>query len=152
VKEFFKRGLLGFPIGIAIGQVFTIVISLIIGNGHYLMITPEFLNYVGSEIGAVILQTILCGFIGFMFSGSSIIWEKSEWSIAKQTATYFIITSLTMLPIAYLANWMEHSFKGFIEFMLVFVIIFLALWLVQYIFWRKRIEEINSKVKNFSDN
>lgn len=152
MKEFFKRGLVGFPIGIAIGQIFTIIVSLMIGEGDYIMITPEFLNYVGSEIGAVTFQTLLCGFIGFMFAGSSIIWEKSEWSIARQTATYFSITALTMLPIAYLANWMEHSLAGFLEFLLVFVIIFLLLWLIQYIFWRKRIEEINSKVKNFSDN
>ncbi len=40
-KKIFLRGLLGFPIGITIGYLITIFISLIWGQNHY---SPAFLN------------------------------------------------------------------------------------------------------------
>ncbi len=49
---------------------------------------------VGSEINAVILQTVLSGMIGTVFSASSVIWEIEYWSITKQTTIYFFITSV----------------------------------------------------------
>lgn len=148
-KKFLSRGLFGFPIGIAIGQIMLIIVSLTMGKGHFLAVTPELLELAGSEIRAVILQTVLCGIIGFIFAGSSIIWELSSWSILRQSATYFLITALTMLPIAYFANWMEHSMRGVLSFLLVFLIIFLIVWLVNYIMWKNKITKMNDKVKHF---
>lgn len=148
-KKFLLRGLLGFPIGIAIGQFMLIIVSVMMGRGHFLAVTPELLSYAGSEIEAVILQTILCGVIGFIFAGSSIIWDKNSWSILRQSATYFLITALTMLPIAYFANWMEHSIRGMLSFLLVFLIIFIIVWLVNYVMWKNKITKLNDKVKHF---
>lgn len=82
------RGLLGFPLGIAIGYVITIIISLIWAHGYYSPVIPDLIDYVGSEIYAVILQTFLCGVMGSGFAMASMIWEHEEWSIAKQTGLY----------------------------------------------------------------
>ena len=57
-KQMILRGLLGFPLGIAIGYVITIIISLIWAHGYYSPVIPDLIDYVGSEIYAVILQNI----------------------------------------------------------------------------------------------
>ena len=108
-KKLFLRGALGFPIGIAIGYVITICISLRWAGGYYPPCVPELAEALGSEIGAVALQALLCGLLGVGFAASSVIWEMESWSIARQTGVYFFIISLIMLPIAYVAYWMEHS-------------------------------------------
>ena len=63
-KKLFLRGALGFPIGIAIGYVITICISLMWAGGYYSPCAPELAEALGNEISAVILQALLCGLLG----------------------------------------------------------------------------------------
>lgn len=102
-KKIIKRSLLGFPLGITIGYLITILISLGLANGYYSPCVPELISLMGNEINAVVLQTILCGILGVGFAASSVIWEIDNWSIVKQTGIYFSIISVIMLPIAYFA-------------------------------------------------
>ena len=112
-KKVFLRGLIGFPVGISIGYIITILISLIWGKGYYSPCVPELAVIMGSEIKAVMLQAFLCGLLGIGFGSASVIWEIEEWGLVKQTGIYFLIISLVMLPVAYFTYWMEHSIKGF---------------------------------------
>lgn len=146
-KKICLRGLIGFPLGIAIGYIITIISSLIWGQGYYSPCVPIFIEIVGSEIGAVIVQAILTGIIGLSFAASSTIWEMDQWSLTKQTAIYFIITVMTMFPIAYLTGWMDHSLVGFIIYFGVFVLIFIIIWFIQYMIYKKQIQAINEKIK-----
>lgn len=146
-KQALLRGLLGFPIGIAIGYVVTILISLAIGNGYYFPCVPALTEQLGNELLAVILQTVLCGLLGSAFAAASIIWELEHWSIAKQTGLYFLSTGFVMLPIAYVTNWMEHSFLGFLHYFGIFFAIFLINWIIQYFVWKIKIQKMNEKLK-----
>ena len=147
LKKTILRGLLGFPLGIAMGYVITILISLVAGDGNYYPVAPELIDQFGSEISAVVIQTILCGILGTSFSASSVIWEMERWSLAKQTGIHFFITSIVMLPIAYFAHWIERTLLGFVLYYAVFVVIFVVVWLTQYAIWRNKIKDINRKVK-----
>ena len=73
-KQIIKRGLVGFPVGIAIGFVITLMISAFIGDGYYYPVTPELIGSTGNELNAVILQTVLCGIMGSGFAMASVIW------------------------------------------------------------------------------
>ena len=44
-KKMIQRGLLGFPLGIAIGFVITVIISMCIGDGSFYPVTPEPVSY-----------------------------------------------------------------------------------------------------------
>ena len=74
-KKIIKRSLLGFPLGITLGCLITILISLGWANGYYSPCVPELIEIMGNEINAVILQTILCGILGTGFAAGSVIWE-----------------------------------------------------------------------------
>lgn len=150
-KKIVIRSLLGFPIGIAIGYVITVLISLGFANGHYLACMPELAAVMGNEINAVILQTVLCGILGTGFAASSIIWEIDHWNIVKQTGIYFLIISLIMLPIAYFTHWMEHSPMGFFIYFGIFVLIFAIVWIVQFIVAKHNVKKLNKKLSRTAD-
>lgn len=146
-KKVLLRGVLGFPLGISIGYVITILISIGEGQGGYSPCVPEFIDCMGSEIYAVIVQAALCGLLGVAFGSSSLIWEIDSWSIVKQTGVYFAITSIVMLPFAYIMFWMDHSVKGFISYFGIFVAIFIFMWLIQYLIGKYTVAKMNSKLK-----
>lgn len=142
-KKILARGALGFPLGIAIGYIITILISLIFANGYYSPCAPELISVTGSEINAVVLQTFLCGLLGTGFAASSVIWEIEHWSIAKQTGIYFLTISLIMLPIAYLNYWMEHTVTGLFGYLGIFVLIFVLIWAVRFFAVRHNVKRLN---------
>ena len=145
-KQIIKRGLFGFPVGIAIGFVITIIISVCVRDGNFYPVTPELIETMGNEVNAVILQTVLCGIMGTGFAMASVIWELESWSLAKQSGIYFLIACIIMLPIAYIANWMEHSIGGLLSYVGIFVAIFFAVWFAQYLIWKGKIKKINELI------
>lgn len=93
------------------------------------------------------MQTALSAVLGAGFAGSSIIWEMDEWSLLKQTSIYFGIVSVLMMTIAYICEWMEHSVKGILGYFGIFVAIFIAVWIVQYLIWKVRVSKIKEKIQ-----
>lgn len=152
IKKIIARAALGLPIGISIGCIITLVLSLLISDGYYHPCVPEFIAVMENELNAVILQTVLCGLLGAGFSASSVIWSIEHWSIAKQTGIYFAVISLIMLPIAYLTYWMEHSLIGFISYFGIFILIFAFIWIVEFIIIKHNIKKMNENLHNSKEN
>ena len=150
-KKIILRGLFGLPAGIAIGFVITLLISICIGDGSFYPVTPELIKTTGNELNAVVLQTILCAILGVGFAMASVIWEIDSWSLAKQSGVYFLIISVVMLPIAYFANWMKHSITGVLSYVGIFVMIFAAVWISQYLLWKRRIKKMNARIHGEDD-
>lgn len=146
-KQLISRGLLGFPLGISLGYIITIMVSAFFGKGYYSAVMTELVTMMGNEINAVILQTLLCGILGTGFAMASLIWEIDSWSLAKQSGVYFAIACALMLPIAYITNWMKHTLVGILSYIGIFVLIFIIVWLSQYFALKSRITRINREVK-----
>lgn len=150
-NQMIKRGLIGFPVGIAIGFVITLIISACIRDGSYYPVTPELIGSMGNELNAVILQTVLCGIMGSGFAMASVIWELDSWSLARQSGIYFLIACIIMFPIAYIANWMKHSIAGVLSYVCIFIVIFVVVWISQYLSWKRRIKKMNDCFKKGKD-
>lgn len=146
-KTLICRGLLGFPLGIALGYVITIIISLCVHDGNFYPVTQELIEAIGNEINAVLLQTLLCGIVGTGFAMSSVIWQMDSWSLFKQSGIYFAIICAFMLPISYILNWMEHSLIGIVSYIGIFFVIFVIVWIVQYGAWKARIRRMNDVLR-----
>ena len=150
-KKAFLRGLLGFPLGIAIGHVISVLGSLFWGGGDFAPCEPGLVQAMGNEINAVLLQTLLCGVVGSGFAAGSVIWEIESWSIVKQTGVYFLISGLCVLPAAYFLGWMEHSLLGFLAYFGIFLFYFAVIWLIQYFAWKYTLKKMNAKLQKFSE-
>ena len=57
-RKIIKRGFLGFPLGIAIGYVITVIISVCVGDGSFYPVTAELIDTMGNELNAVVFQTV----------------------------------------------------------------------------------------------
>ncbi len=145
-KEILKRSVLSALGGLFITQLVGVIVSLCIADGNYYPVVPSLTESIGSEIGAVIFQTVCSLLYGAVFGGMSIIWELDNWSILKQTVVHFLVVSFVSFPIAYVTEWMEHSIVGGITYFAVFAVIYAFIWFSQYISVRKRINEVNKKL------
>lgn len=147
-KKIVVRCLIGAPIGLAISTLITIVISLIIGDGCFYPVVPELTADCGTEIMAVLLQSICSLLYGAAWGGASIIWEMDNWSVLRQTATHLVICSLATFPLAYFMYWVEHSIGGFLRYSAIFFAIYFFIWISQYMAIKKQVRQLNSKVGN----
>ena len=147
-KKIIERTVVGFVIGIAIGQVISVLISLISGKGEFLVCAPAFTELIGNEAAAAAIQTLLCGVMGMGCAAASLIWESEKLNIATQTGICFGIYAVTLLPIAYFTNWMEHSVLGVLGYIGIFVASFVVVWLNQYLLLKRRIKAINAKMQH----
>ena len=64
------------------------------------------------------------GLVGMVYAAGSVVWEVDRWSLAGQTAAYFLITLGSVLPVAYAAYWMERSVAGVLSYVAIFCAIF----------------------------
>lgn len=147
-KELLFRLFIGFLGGVVLSYFITIAISLIIGDGNFYPCVPGLTERFGNEVTAVVIQTVLSAILGAGFAGCSLIWEKDEWSLLKQTGIYFLIASVLMMTVAYVCEWMEHSVKGVLSYFGIFLGIFIVVWLVRYMIWKVRISKIKEGLQN----
>ena len=145
-KELMKRCLMGGPIGLTACVGITIVISLIVGDGNYYPVVPELTGICGSEMNAVLVQTIVGILYGAMFGGTSLIWDMENWSLLKQTITHLLVVSITTFPVAYFMHWMEHSILGALSYMGTFLAAYGIIWVSIYLSIRRKLNKINAKV------
>ena len=146
-KKVLLRCLLGAPVGLAIGAIVTIIISLTVGDGVYYPVVPKLITDCGNEMNAVLLQAVCSLIYGAAWGGASVIWEKENWSILRQTVTHLIVCSISTFPIAYFMYWMKHSVSGILLYFSIFFAIYLIIWLSQYTTMKKRIKQMNEKVE-----
>ncbi|HIZ94845.1 DUF3021 domain-containing protein [Flavonifractor sp. An112] len=143
-KELLLRGLLGIPLGIAIGHLITVFSSLFWGTGAFYPCMPAFAAQVGSEAQAVLLQTALCGLVGFGFAAGSVLWELERWSLARQTAVYFLLGAALLIPTAYVCHWMERSAAGILAYLVIFTVIFFLIWIIRYLLALRSVKKLNA--------
>ena len=146
LKKAFLRGLIGFPIGVTIGDVISFLASTAYGQGKYAAVVPAMAAECGSEMTAVWVQFLLCGLMGAVFAAMSVVWEHEKMNLAAKSAINFVISVCTMIPISYVCHWMEHSLVGALQYVGIFAGIYLSIWATMYCVYRSHINQINRKV------
>ena len=68
-------------------------------------------------------------------------------NLAAQSAINFAISVCTMLPIAYICYWMEHSITGVLQYMGIFACIYGGIWAGMYGGYRANLNQINRKIQ-----
>ena len=148
-KKILRRCLAGMPVGVMISVVITIIISLAIGDGKYSMVHPDLVTDCGTEIAAVIIQTLCSMLYGAAFAGASVVWD-TDWSLTKMTAVHLLICSAATFPIAFLLRWMDHTAGGVLKYFGQFLAIYAAIWIIQYVRMKRNVSALNKKVKQLS--
>ncbi len=146
-KKLFERGFLGIFIGLAIEQFLTILYSLASGKGDYFAVIPEFAEAMGSELNAVILQTVLFAVYGIVIGMAGVILGNEKWSIAKQTAIYVAIFGAAWFPVAFVCRWIPHSISGIFAALCSLVAVYILIWAMLHITWKIEIRKMNERIQ-----
>lgn len=145
-KKIILRSLSGAPIGLAISTIITIIISVIINDGNFYPVVPSLADDFGSQLNAVLVQSLCSLLYGAAWSGASVIWELDSWSLLKQTAIHLIICSSATFPIAYFMHWMPKNLIGIFIYFGIFLAIYFGIWLSQYFSIKARLKELNGSI------
>ncbi|SFI39997.1 MULTISPECIES: DUF3021 domain-containing protein [unclassified Bacillus (in: firmicutes)] len=147
MKNLINRVFGGFVIGVIIGQVVQILISLKLGHGEYISVVDHFRSFFVSEMTAVIVQIMLTGIIGVTFATSSLVFEIAKWSLLKQYIVHFCITALVWVPIVTLL-WMPKTFTSTMIFFISFLGTYVVTWVIQYMISKNDIKRINAAIQS----
>ena len=143
LKKFVKRAILGFMIGIFIGQTILIIESLMVGDGNFYAVSAYLVEHTKTRIAAVIVQYFITGIIGMTFASTTIIFELDKWSLLAQTALHFIITSIVMFFSSFFCGWFPHNAVSTIIWFGVFIVTYIIIWISFMLYYRKKTKEIN---------
>ena len=143
LKKAVLRGLLGMPLGVFISTTIGLIYSLVYGE---LMVIPPVDGAI-TPLKAYAIQYIVSMVIGFVFAFGSAIFEVDRWSIAKQTVMHFLLTSLVFLPCSIMARWVDFNFISVLVYFIIFIIIYIAIWFIQYFSWKNKIIKLNRKLQ-----
>ena len=141
-----QRTLLGFPLGIAIGTVIAIIVSLTLADGLYYPVTPGLLEKTSSELAAVILQTVICGLFGALWSGTSVIFQIDSWSLTRQTLTHLAIAMPSTLIVALVSAWVPMSVVAVLAYMGTWVLVYAVIWMAVSFYWHSQVRKLNSRL------
>ena len=143
LKKAVLRGLLGMPLGVFISTTIGLIYSLVYGE---LMVIPPVDGAI-TPLKAYAIQYIVSMVIGFVFAFGSAIFEVDRWSIAKQTVMHFLLTSIVFLPCSIMARWVDFNFISVLVYFIIFIIIYIAIWFIQYFSWKNKIIKLNRKLQ-----
>ena len=140
--EDLKNLLKSFLIGVGIGSIIEIFISLAIGK--ITLGVPEFLNGQDSLLKARIIEIILYGGFGIVsFIGSKIIKEDH---LLKASLLHFTILAIYFIIVGFYLKWLPNI-QSAISSLIFFVITYLIIWALIYFSTKSEIEKLNKKFK-----
>lgn len=137
--------------GVTIGTIISLIMSACFGQGTYFPLNPhstmgqyyiQHLDYV-KIMG---LSVLIWAMIGILFQAADTIFKK-DWSLVKMTMTHFLITGVGFTFLAILAGWFPINWLWLFIFELIFILIYMLIFWVNYRAMRKQIGLINQRLK-----
>lgn len=145
-KNLLKRTAIGIPAGIAVTTVISVIISIIIGDGNYYPTAPELVSAAGSELNAVLIQTVGAALYGAMFGCASVIWDVESWSLLRMTVTHLTVVSIATFPAAWILRWMPHSLPGGLGYFAIFFAFYAVIWFCIYLATKHQVKKMNERL------
>ena len=150
-KKILSCTLLGIPVGLALWVAFTVLGSYLRGAGEYNVAAYYLIRVYGNELNAVAAQCVGAMLIGVLWTNAALIWREMDWSLLKQTVVHFFACTVPSLLIAYAMQFMPRSLDGLVQYLTLFGGIYVLNWIVQYLGMRRRVRQINEKLKNMEN-
>lgn len=119
-------GLAGFVIGAAI------VICLVLLESQPLQ--------------GAITHIVIGGIYGAVAMGSSVVYGIEKWSIARATATHFLLVFALYFLLVISMGWFSLSDPVFWIVVGTMVAVYILIWLIQYLSYRRQIREMNDEL------
>lgn len=151
-NNFFSKLISAFCLGISCSIFISILYSFLENTGNYYPVPPLLIKNFGNELNAMLIQTLTSGFYGIFWFIIGNIYRKRSLSLLKATILHFIMGLLISIPIALLLNWTNMKLSSLLGFILIFTIIYALIWTFNYLFNKRKIKQLNDKLKKFNED
>ena len=141
-KKALARGAVSYCVSTTIG-VLTALVTLL--NGAETVCVPTFVERMGSESAALLLQPLLIGLIGFAFGAGSALFQIERWSLLKQGAAHFSITATVWIGVE-LICFSPITPPVVISFTVSAAATYAITWGIQYFVWRAQVRKLNEQI------
>ncbi|WP_027107283.1 DUF3021 domain-containing protein [Ligilactobacillus ceti] len=138
-----RKILVGALMGVGIGYIIALCFS--VKWGAFSPAPLVLVEKVGN-IKAAEMLALYSGLVGAVFAGTKFIWDIEKWSLVKSSFVYFTINLLVMSCAGYRLYWFSHNIKNYFSFLSVYIVIFIAIWVVTYFKNKKNVKELNDKL------
>ena len=109
-------------------------------------LVPEYAAHFENPFIALMVQTLLCGMIGFAFGGCSVIMEIAKWSMVRQAVVHFLLTACVWVPVSIFCWGLGRYLISFICIFLGMLFTYTVTWTCQIIVCRKEVARINAQL------
>lgn len=123
-------GLAGFALGVLVGIGFTLAGS----SGGLKEALPHLL---------------MGGIQGAAAMGGSVMYEIESWSIARATATHFLLVFGLFFLISFTMGWFRPDDPALWIFVAAMAAGYVLIWLIQYLACRRKIRQMNDDLRKW---
>ena len=121
----------------------------LIGFAAGALICAAFILFGGSSAGfrADLPNLLMGGFYGAVAMSSSVIYEIEKWSIARSTATHFLLILGLYCLLVLSLGWFRVNDPLFWIVIAVMVAGYVLIWLFQYLAYKRKVRQMNDDLK-----
>lgn len=138
-------------ISLVIGLALSIIFSYINAGGEYYPISPVttlgklYYSHLSEPI-VMLIAICLWLLIGALFYLANFFFSHTDWSITRSTLMHFMLSYIGLLPIGILSGWFSISVSNIFIFTFYFIIIYITIWIIEFLKSRKYVSEINNQL------
>lgn len=110
------------------------------------LLVPEYAARFDNPFMALMVQTLLCGLIGFAFGACSVVTDVARWSMVRQAVVHFVITACTWVPVSVFCWGLGRYLASFISVFIGMLMTYTVLWTIQIIICRREVAQINERL------
>ncbi len=173
--------LLGILLGVVILYIGSIVVAFVAGNNQYYGAKDGLVVFFGSLPMAMAFQILTTGILGGIIGGISTIFLYEKFSILKSTIIHFLVVGSSFYIVSYINYWIKHdlitqffsnirvilgtflpnkevfyfypyTFGSLLVYLLVFLVGYIAFWLIIFLNMRIKINKVNAALKKKNNN
>ncbi len=109
-------------------------------------LVPEYAAHFENPFMALMVQTLLCGLIGFVFGACSVIMDIAKWSMVRQAVVHFVLTACVWVPVSIFCWGLGRYWISFICVFLGMLFTYTVTWTCQILVCRKEVARINEQL------
>ena len=132
-SKFIINSLIGFILGMLVG--------IVIWN-----IPP-----INTEGRSLIVHVIMSGIHGLIPCGAATVYDIESWGLTKSTVVHATLTLATILGVGLPMKWYSWGAEFAIA-MVIYVILYTIIWLINYLYWKHTVKEMNDQLETLHLN
>lgn len=145
-KKIRNHTIFGAAAGLAMWVLFTLLASYLRGDQEFPRVAYYQIRVYGNELNAVTAQCVCAMLCGILWSNASLIYRETDWSLLKQTAVHCLACMLPVMGLAWGMQMMPRGTDGPAQYLRLFGVLYVTIWVFRYCATRKHVMQINTKL------